>query len=89
MRLLIALGAVALVGATTASGLDRTGRTAEVPIIVTRGGSLPRTCAGPRGVALVVVRCTQAFNRGDSRRLNRIFDDYLQRYWVSEESSDG
>src|ERR1041385_2751979 len=72
------------------AGQGALGRAAADPrILVTRTGPLPRACSGPRGVALLVARFTQAFDLGQQRRLNRFFDYYFQRYWVNEETDSG
>jgi len=85
----MALVALALAAAASSTVAGRTNRAGDTRIIVTRTGPLPRTCAGPRGVAQLVVRFAQAFNRGDRRRLSRFFDYYLQTYSVSAETTAG
>jgi hypothetical protein len=64
-------------------------RAAQPPVIVTRTGSLPRSCSGPQGVAVAVVRFTEAFDQGTRSRLARFFDYYFQRYWVNEQTNRG
>jgi hypothetical protein len=61
-----------------------------IPIIVTRDSSpLPASCAGPRGVAALVLRFTDAFDRGDTRTLGRLFGRDFQSYWVGQEGRKG
>jgi hypothetical protein len=64
-------------------------RGASPPIVVTRTGSLPQSCSGPGGVALGVLRFTEAFDVGNRRRLARFFNYYFQRYWVNEQTNRG
>jgi hypothetical protein len=82
------LCAIVLAAAASARARKTAVRASTVPpILVTRVGPLPRRCSGPRGVALVVARFTQAFNAGDRRRLKRFFDYYFQSYWASEQTN--
>jgi hypothetical protein len=87
---IIFVAVLAFAAATAASGRQRmAGSAALAPIIVTRDGSLPRRCNGPRGVALLIARFADAFTRGDQRRLRRFFDYYFQGYSVNEETDGG
>jgi hypothetical protein len=85
----IILCATFFAAAASASSLHPNREGSSPPIIVTRTGSLPRSCSGPGGVALGVLRFTEAFDLGKRRRLARFFDYYFQRYWVSEQTNRG
>lgn len=81
--------AICFAAAASASSPPQNREGSSPPIIVTRTGPLPRSCSGPGGVALEVLRFTEAFDLGNRRRLARFFDYYFQRYWVNEETNDG